>query len=73
MKEFKRPFIARFAKTILKSNGVTPRCKRCGSRYNLTADHVYPVSKGGTTNIDNLQWLCYDCNELKADKVEAKK
>lgn len=44
------------------------RCVRCGSTDDLTADHIIPVSKGGTKDLDNLQTLCGACNFVKADR-----
>ena len=44
------------------------RCLRCNKRKPLTADHVVPVSKGGTSNIDNIQPLCRECNSIKHTK-----
>jgi len=47
------------------------RCLRCG-KYEpdivLTEDHVIPVSKGGTNNIDNIQPLCLACNASKGNR-----
>ncbi len=41
------------------------RCAYCGSKDNLTIDHIIPLSRGGTNREDNLQCLCRDCNNLK--------
>src|ERR1700722_4518236 len=41
------------------------RCLRCGKKRKLTPDHVIPVSKGGTSNISNIQPLCGPCNSSK--------
>ena len=41
------------------------RCLCCSRKRKLTADHVIPVSKGGTSNIDNIQPLCGPCNSKK--------
>ncbi len=46
------------------------RCVRCGSYADLEVDHIYPVSKGGKSNVDNLQTLCHRCNSLKSNKIE---
>jgi hypothetical protein len=41
------------------------RCLCCGKRRKLTADHVVPVSKGGSNDISNIQPLCGPCNSSK--------
>ena len=45
--------------------------KGTDSREILTVDHVWPVSAGGTDHEDNLQTLCLDCNQEKADRLPA--
>jgi hypothetical protein len=32
----------------------------------LTVDHVFPSSKGGSDDIDNLVYCCFRCNQYKA-------
>jgi len=41
------------------------RCLCCGEHKKLTADHIVPVSLGGSSNIDNIQPLCGSCNAKK--------
>lgn len=45
------------------------KCLCCGKETKLTADHIIPVTKGGTSNIDNIQPLCLSCNRKKFNKT----
>jgi 5-methylcytosine-specific restriction endonuclease McrA len=44
-------------------------CQYCGSRSNLTVDHVIPRSKGGTSGWDNIVASCAPCNRRKGDAL----
>lgn len=44
-------------------------CKICSRIENIQIDHIVPLSKGGTDDIDNLQLLCASCNVRKSDKT----
>ena len=44
-------------------------CQYCGSRSNLTVDHVIPRSKGGTSSWENIVASCAPCNRRKGDRL----
>lgn len=46
------------------------KCKVCGSTRQLELDHILPVSKGGKTEVKNLQLLCHEHNREKANRWE---
>jgi len=52
-------------------------CPACGLREpfenqrckTLTEDHIIPLEKGGSDNIENIQPLCLRCNQKKHTKI----
>ncbi|SEL22957.1 5-methylcytosine-specific restriction endonuclease McrA [Bosea lupini] len=44
-------------------------CQYCGTRDELTFDHVVPRSKGGLTTWENVVAACSPCNLMKGDKM----
>lgn len=50
------------------------QCQVCGATIGdgvkLHIDHIVPVSKGGTDDIDNLQVLCDKCNLSKSNRLD---
>ncbi len=38
------------------------RCGQCGGQKNLQVDHLVPVARGGTAELENLRLLCGNCN-----------
>lgn len=44
-------------------------CQYCGSRTNLTVDHVVPRSKGGPSTWENIVASCAPCNRRKGDSL----
>lgn len=44
-------------------------CTYCGSKKNLTIDHIMPKSRGGQNTWMNLITSCSSCNRLKGDRT----
>lgn len=49
-------------------------CSYCDCNTSLpengyAIDHIYPVSRGGSNDIDNLTMSCRSCNSSKSDKI----
>jgi len=80
-KTFVRPVIIRLLNYIRHfSRGLRPNrnriykrdgheCVYCGSKRNLTLDHVIPKSRGGTNDWINLVTSCMKCNLKKANRT----
>jgi hypothetical protein len=51
------------------------RCEYCLTQQRLTGikltiDHIIPESLGGATDFDNLCQACWDCNQIKGNRIE---
>lgn len=54
-------------RNVLKRDANT--CQYCGSRNNLTVDHIIPRSRGGKDTWDNLVTACVSCNNKKGNRT----
>lgn len=57
-----------FRWTIFERDNYT--CQKCGSRRNLSVDHIFPESRGGELTMENAQTLCKRCNSKKGARYE---
>ncbi|MBA7547171.1 hypothetical protein ES705_39574 [subsurface metagenome] len=47
---------------------VCNHCQKKIKKKEVEVDHVMAVSKGGSSEINNFQILCHNCNQRKKDK-----
>ena len=62
----RQPIPRKLRHEVFKRDGY--RCCECGASKDETSleiDHIVPVARGGTNDIDNLQTLCRECNRMK--------
>lgn len=80
----KLPSVVRLLKVVKRNNSPVKfsrqniyardhyRCQYCGERYpleELTYDHIYPKSRGGKTEWENIVTCCMKCNRKKGGRT----
>ncbi|MCC5908179.1 MAG: HNH endonuclease [Balneolaceae bacterium] len=62
-----------YAKIVLSRRNIMKRdrstCQYCGTRSDLTLDHVLPKSRGGADSWENLVTACNTCNVKKGNRT----
>ena len=69
-KESRNPINPKLRYEVLKRDRF--KCRYCGAKgkyVKLEVDHIIPVSRGGTDDIDNLRTSCFKCNRGKGDRI----
>lgn len=54
---------------IIRDKGLCQYCGKTVSGRNLTLDHVIPISRGGSSNYNNVVLSCFKCNNTKNNKT----
>ena len=78
----KTPLVVRFTKFVrrvfrrkvpwTKKNVIIRdgfKCSYCGSKKDLTVDHIMPTSRGGLDTFENTVTACMKCNNMKGAKT----
>lgn len=62
-----------YAKIVLSRRNIMKRdrhtCQYCGTKSDLTLDHVMPRSRGGEDSWENLVTACNHCNVRKGNRT----
>lgn len=62
-----------YAKIVLSRRNIMKRdrhtCQYCGTKSDLTLDHVLPRSRGGADSWENLVTACNQCNVKKGNRT----
>jgi len=69
-KNNRTPFTKSIRHEVFKKDNFC--CVECGATNKeiiLHVDHIIPVSRGGTDELDNLQTLCESCNLAKKNRI----
>jgi hypothetical protein len=59
---------SRYIPKAVKHKVYSGKCNNCGTRRNLQYDHRHEFSLGGDNSADNIQLLCWGCNQRKEIK-----
>jgi hypothetical protein len=56
---------------VRRDNHVCQECFSYVPDDQLEFDHVIPLSRGGSTSVENLRLLCRNCNNAKSDRIDS--
>ena len=62
--------VSRYIPKSVKAEAYTGKCQSCGSKRHLQYDHKKEFALGGTNSKENIQQLCFNCNQRKQIKFK---
>lgn len=69
-RKIQREYITKAEKRVILAKSKC-KCSHCGKLIelgkNFSVEHVIPLSRGGSNDLDNLVGLCKDCNKTKGN------
>ncbi len=65
------PISAELRARVLAADNFTCQARGCPNPHteDLTVDHIIPITRGGTTEWDNLRTTCRSCNSSKGNRL----
>jgi hypothetical protein len=57
-------------KVVRRDNSQCQKCGKILKDDEIEFDHIIPVSKGGSDEVQNVRVTCLDCNRKKSNKIE---
>lgn len=70
--KMKRPTKERKKQVWERDKMICFYCKQLCTETNKTVDHIKPLHKGGSNDMENLVTACKKCNQEKGKKEEPK-
>lgn len=61
--DYRRNIPKRIRQAVMERDGF--KCQFCGSRSNLSLDHIIPYRCNGPDTVENLRVLCMPCNNKR--------
>ncbi|MDR6907519.1 5-methylcytosine-specific restriction endonuclease McrA [Agromyces sp. 3263] len=55
---------------LLRSTSHCRYCKTPLDTFNCVQDHIVPVALGGSDAIENIQIICWECNNAKGNRTD---
>jgi 5-methylcytosine-specific restriction endonuclease McrA len=57
-------------RVVRRDNYTCQHCKKKLDDTEVEFDHIIPISKGGSSEENNIRLTCFQCNRDKSDKLQ---